>query len=270
LPNENPVPAYRNPWNIALVIAIVVIIILAAFVLTQTSGDGGGHPGPTTFNVQIDVLSAKWEQLSLADTPPTYGMQYLWIKLKLTNGLEDQLPIVPVAFSAEGNDGLKFNATDDDSSGALNPGANETFDLSFEVPTSWYPKKAFFTILKQSTSDTIPSPALLVPDVVLSNSTWFKNSTDSNNQTYAGQQVLHLTFDFANQWKEDIVTDMTYFSVKDSGGVSKVAAIMTGQTTVQQNATDHFTLEFVVPNGYIPKTLYFQSISQGPYASKTL
>lgn len=271
LPEENPVPAYRNPWNIALAVAIVAVVIIAAFIVFQPTDnpDGGGHTTPGTLNVQISVLSAKWEELSLEDIAPEPGMQYLWTEVNLTNGLDDPLPIIAIAFSAQGNDGSKFNATDADFSGEINPGATDSFNLSFKVPTSWYPKKAFLTLLKQSTSATIPSPALLVPDISITITDHKTNKTDQNNQNYTNNNVFHLWFDFKNQWTENTLTDATHFNITDVAGTSVPVLLMTGQTTVQPNATAHFALDFLVPLGYVPKTLNF-AMQPGPYANVAL
>lgn len=271
MPKEDPIPAYRNPWNIAMAVAIVVVVIIAAFIVFQPADNngGGGNNNPGALDVQISVLSAKWEELSLEDIAPEQGKQYLWTEVKLTNKLDDLLPIVAVAFSAQGNDGSKFNATDSDFLGEVAAGASKTFNLSFKVPITWYPSKVYFTLLRQSTSTTVPSPSLLVHDALITITSHDTNSTDENNQSYTGSQVFHLWFDLKNQWTGNILTDIIYFNITDVAGTSVSVLLKDGPSVVQPNVTAHFELDFLVTMGYVPKTLHF-AMQPGPYANVAL
>jgi len=218
----------------------------------------------------MDVVSARWEQLSIVDMRPISGYQFLWLKVKVTNGLAQDLIIVPMEFSVVGEDDTEYNATDDDSLGAIPPGSSATFNISVEAPWGSVPKTVQFSYGNGVFTDDAPTPSAIVPDVVFSNITYTRNDTDSSglNQTPFGFQVLHVSFSLKNQWTKAFDTLITSFTIVDASNNHIDAHIKNGTDSVSSGETMHFSIDFLVSASYIPKVIKYDMESfSGPYGS---
>jgi len=249
----------------AIIIAIVMII--AAWIITAPRGN---PPPPPPIDVEMDALSMRWEQLSIPDAQPSAGSLYLWLKVKVTNGLDLDLIIAPVAFSVEGTDGIKRNATDDDSGGIISSGTSATFNVSLEAPSSWIPKTVRYSCFNEIFTDSAPAPSAMVPDIAFSNVTTQRNSTDSAGQSHSPEEVLHVTFDLKNQWTKTIDTYASLFTVVNASGGAVTVDIKTGPDTVSAGATGQFTLEFFISTSFDPVTLKYDMGQFGPYGSTSI
>lgn len=257
--------------RIAIVIAVVAMLLVAAgYVLLYKPIDDGGGPGPEGAPIEMTTLSAKWEELSLTNLPPTTGDQFLWVQVKVKNLEEMPFDIVAMEFAAEGGDGVRFNATEDDSAGTIDPGAQATFNLSIEVSSStWAPKEMAYNYSGGAVTSLISTPTPLVHDIVFSGVTYVLNSTDNANQTHTTDQVLHVTFGLKNQWTSVLLTYNVYFAAKDVGGASYIADFKSGPDSLQPGATGSYDLEFLVSLTFNPGSIAFQ-MPMGPYGSVTI
>jgi hypothetical protein len=249
----------------AIIIAIVVII--AAWIITAPRGN---PPPPPPIDVEMDALSARWEQLSIIDARPSTGSLYLWLTVKVTNGLDEDLLIFPTSFGVEGTNGVQRNATDDDSPGMIAPNKDATFNLSVEAPASWIPKSVHYSCYNEVFTDTVPSPTAMVPDIAFNNISVSRSSTDSAGLSHSPQEVLNITFDMKNQWTKSIDTYATLFNVVNATGGSVSVYIETGPDAVSAGATGHFRLEFLVSTSFDPSTLKYDMGDFGPYGSTSV
>lgn len=218
----------------------------------------------------MDVVSARWEQLSIVELRPIAGYQFLWLKVKITNGLAQNLIIVPMTFGVVGDDGTRYNATDDDSQGTILPGSSATFNISVEVPWDFVPKTVKFSYGNDVFTENAPSPSAMVADVVFSNVTYTRNDTDSSglNQTPFGFQVLHVSFFLENQWTKAIDTLIASFAIVDAGNNQIDAHLKNGTDSIIPGERSHFTIDFLVSASYIPKVIkYSMEPLSGPYGS---
>jgi len=267
LPEPEEKPAYAKPHIIASAIIIVVAVIIAAAIITAPRP---ASPSPEPLDIQMDVLSAKWEQLSVADKQPSAGNLYLWLKVNVTNGLEDDMIMAPMAFSVEGVDGTKHNATDDDSSGFIDPDSSATFNISVELPTGWVPRKVTFTYVNKVITDSVPAPSAMVPDIAFSNIESFRNSTDSTGHSQAPKDVLHVSLDLKNQWTKDVDTIADTFTLVDASNNAITVHIKTGPDMISVGSTGHLTLEFVISATFVPSAIEYDMGQFGPYGSVDL
>jgi len=260
---EKDGPLIRKPNLIISAIIIAAVVIIAAFIVASPRSPP--PPPPGSADIQMDAVSAKWEQLSIMGARPGAGNQSLWLKVKITNGLDDGLIIAPMAFSVEGVDGAKYNATDYDLEdiipiGIIPSGASATFNISLEAPSGWVPKTVRYAYGKDVFTDNAPSPAAMILDIVFSNITTTRNDT-----------VLHLSFDLKNQWTKAIDTHDPYFTIVNATNVPlNNGTVNNGPDSVNPGATAHFTIDFEVSASYVPKAVSYDMGLFGPYGSKSM
>lgn len=243
-------------------------MIIAALIIAPPSKNPGP---PAPLNIKIDAISGKWEQLSIMDARPIKeGYQFLWLKVKVTNGLDEDLIIAPVAFSVSGADGTKYNASDDDSQGIIPSGVSATFNLSIEAPYVLVPTTIAYTIGKEVFTDKAPSISAMVLDIVFSNIITTRNYTDSSGQNRSPEQVLHASFDLKNQWTKTIDTNNVTFTIVNATNEDYEGNLTTFIDTVSPGETVHFTIEFIIPYSYTPKNIRYDMGAFAPYGSGKL
>jgi len=261
MPEEKDGSLIRKPNLIISVIIIAAVVIIAAFIVASPRSPS---QQPGSANIQMDAISAKWEQLSIVDARPAAGYQFIWLKVKVTNGLDDGLIITPVAFRVEGVNGAKYNATDYDLEdsiplGIVPSGASATFYISLEAPSGWVPKTVQYTYGKDVFTDNAPSPSAMVPDIVFSNITTTRNDT-----------LFNISFDLKNQWTETINTDSSTFTIVDAYNNVTLVNLINGTASVSSGDTAHFSINFEVSASYVPKVVRYDMGAFGPYGSKNI
>jgi len=247
-------------------IAVVAIVIAAAYFVLSSPKNTQNPPGPEPTPIDMDTISAQWEELDLIDQPPAAGKQILWVKVRITNLLEEPFLIVSYEFSAEGGDGTRCVATEDDSQGTIDPGDQATFTMSIQVPLAWAPKQMVYEYSGGEVTSTISTPSPLVHDLAFSGVSSSLNSTDYNNQSYSTQQVLHVSLSLKNQWTKKVVTAGIYFTAYDAGGAHYDNHFKSGPDELQPGVTGSFDLEFLVPLSFNPDRIEFD-MPVGPYGS---
>jgi hypothetical protein len=269
LAEEESEPSHSK-IRIAIAIAVAAIIIFAAYyVLTPKPDDGNNNPPPDEMPIEMTTLSAKWEELSLMDQSPGPYHQFLWVEVKVKNVDDHTFDIISYEFAAEGGDGSRFNATEDDSSGSIGPEGQEIFNLSIEVPFTWAPKEMVYNYSGEELTSAISTPTPLVPDIVFSGMIHTLNDTDYTNTTYTSELVLHASFNLKNQWTDDLSTFMDSFTAKDAGGTSYDCFYKSGPDSIQPGVTGSFDLEFLVPLSFTTGEIRFE-MTLGPYGSTSL
>jgi len=247
------------------------VVILAAYIVASPRNPPPG-PSPGDSDIDFDALYGKWEELSLINARPAAGDQFLWLKVELTNNMDDDLLIAPMAFRVEDDEGTGYNGSDDDSEGIISSGASTTFNVSIEVPTGWAPTEVIYTYDKDNFTDTAPTIAALIPDIAISGLEKATSNTDSEGVDHSPQHqiVLNVSFDMKNQWTEIIDTFDATFTVVDAGENPVTVFHKTGPDALNAGLTAHYYIEFLIPQTYVPKMLLYDMGGFGPYGNATL